>query len=423
MQDPIDRHHSINLDAEFVASSAIGVENAYFTGGNNGGYIPKFKRDDNYLVGSERYELEKDLKEQEQSLLSDLKEESSNYKTRLYLDSMAESVELDLNSTNIVHKYSLWDGTKVSNIKVVTDKNFSLYDIYIKITCKHDFTRKDLLTLKDLRFELEIGGQTIFYRDFFSIILLELIDDQDILIEPNVLYLKVFTFENMLYGIPNKFLAWHQVKIIIENIPKYSYWKYSEYSIDAIYSGKNIYSSDIKSEHLKTMSLPEQMIIETQETGTELMHFGKKIRLSCYHPVQMLMFFPYDPDYKEFNELDELDRIEIDSIGLFLNGFPIWFEKEELVHVHFMGLDLCILCIDEQFRDINKFKKYFKNELDLNTMKSINLSRIDTVEIVLECEPGIKNYDSDKEYNLFYTALYTNVLRIMSGMAGLAFCP
>ncbi len=423
MRDPIDYDYKHNsFTGECIADIAHGVENDYFTGKNKGVYIPRSKLNDNYLVESERYEIEKDLKEQEQSLLSDLKEESSNYKTRLYLDSMAESVELDLNSTNIVHKYSLWDGTKIGIINVETDRNFSLYDIYIKITCKHDFTRKDLLALKDLRFGLQIGGSTIFYRDFFSIVLLELIDDQDILIEPNVIYLKVFTFENMLYGIPNKFLLYHRVKIIIENLPKYNYWKYSEYSIDAIYSGKNIYSSDIKSEYLKNVCI-EQVIIQTQETGTELMHFGKKIRLAYNHPVQMLMFFPYDPDYKEFNELDELNRIEIDSVGLFLNKHPIWFEKEELVHVHFMGLDLCILCIDEQLRDIKKFKKYFNNKLDLDTMKSINLSRMDDVEIILECEPGIKNYETDKPYHLFMTGLYTNVFRMMSGMAGLAFCP
>lgn len=420
MQDPIDYKHD-SFTGEMMASYALGLQNDYFTGKNRGVYIPRSKLNDNYLVESERYEIEKDLKEQEESLLSDLKEESSNYKTRLYLDSMAESVELDLNSTNIVHKYSLWDGTKIGIINVETDRNFSLYDIYIKITCKHDFTRKDLLVLKDLKFGLEIGGSIILYRDFFSIMLLELIDDQDILIEPNVIYLKVFTFENMLYGITNKFLLYHQVRIIIKNLFKYSYWKYSEYSIDVIYSGKNIYSSDIKSEHLKSIDM-DQVIIQTQETGTELLQFGKEIRLVYNHPSQMIMFFPYDPDYEEFNELDELNRIEIDSVGLFLNGFPIWFEKEELIHVHFMGLDLCILCLDEQFRDINKFKKYFKNELDMNTMKSINFSSIDDVKIILEC--GIdKNYETNKPYHLFVTGLSINVLRMTNGMAGLVYAP
>lgn len=423
MQDPIDRYHAINLDAEFIASCAIGVQNVYFTGGNKGGYITKTKLNDNYLVESERYEIEKDLIEQEESLESDLKEESSNYITRLYLDSMAESVELDLNSTNIVQKYNLWNGKTKTKVAVeFNNKNFSLYDVYVKITCQNDFTRKDLLALRNLKFHLTIGGTTIYYRDFFSILLLELINDQDVLIEPNIIYLKIFTFENMLYGIPNKFLKYHEVHIeffglnIMECNPE-------KYSIDAFYSGKDIYLPDIKSEHLKGMCL-EQVIIQTQETGTELMYFGKNkwINAAINHPTQMLMFFPFDPNSFEKDEIDELEEVEIDSIGLFLNGHPIWFEKEDLIHIHFMGLDLCILCLDEQFRDIDKFKKYFKNDLDLNTMKSINFSRLDNVKFIFECGPD-KNYGTDKPFHLFYTGLNINVLRIMSGLAGLAYCP
>lgn len=418
MQDPIDRCHLISHEVEFIASQ-VGAQNNYFTGGNEGTYISKSKQTDNYLVELEKYELEKDIVEQDKSLLSDLKEESSNYKTRLYLDSMVSSIELDLNSTNIVHKHKLWDGKNKNKIEVDFDnRNFSLYDVYVKITCQNDFTRKDLLALKDLKFYLEIGGTTMYYRDFFSILLLELINDQDVLIEPNIIYLKVFTFENMLYGIPNKFLKYHEVHLSFGGLN--TIWcNHEKYSIDAFYSGKNIYLPDIKSEHLKDMSF-EQVIIQTQETGTELMHFGKKIRLAYNHPVQMLMFFPYDPNNEELDELDELERIEIDSIGLFLEGHPIWFEKEELIHMHYMGLDLCILCFDEQFRDINKFKKYFNNDLDLNTMKSINFSRINDVKIILECGPD-KNFNSDKEYHLFYTGLNINILRFMFGMAGLVY--
>ncbi len=64
---------------------------------------------------------------------------------------------------------------------------------------------------------------------------------------------------------------------------------------------------------------------------------------------------------------------------------------------------------------MEKFKKYVNNDLDMDTMKSINFSRIDSTKFVL-------NYNSDKKYNLFMTGMCINVLRIMSGMAGLAFC-
>ncbi len=59
----------------------------------------------------------------------------------------------------------------------------------------------------------------------------------------------------------------------------------------------------------------EQPVIQTQETGTETLYFNKKsIKLAWIHPVQMLMFFPYDPNQLERGEEpDELERIEIDK--------------------------------------------------------------------------------------------------------------
>ncbi len=187
--------------------------------------------------------------------------------------------------------------------------------------------------------------------------------------------------------------------------------------IDIIYSGKNLYLPDLKLEHIKTMRL-EQPVIQTQETGTETLFFNKKpIRLAYNNLVQMLMFFPYDTNQlQRGEEPDELERIELDSIDLFLDGKCTHYQSDQLIHAHFLGLDLCVLCFDEDLRDINKFKKYISNDndLDMKKMKSINFSVVDRAEIFL-------NYNSDKEFHLFMTALNTNILRMAGGMAGLAY--
>ncbi len=405
MKDPID--YKYNSDTgEAMAVVAYGVANKYFTGGNDGVYVPKSKRTDNYLVENEKYEIEKDLLNQEQSLISDLKEESSNYKTRLYLNSMNDGVEVDLGSTNVVETYKVWDGKKKISIITREEPTFSLYDIYVKITSTDDFTKKDLLNFVNVKFGLEIGGQPIFSRDFFSTILFEQLDDQDIFIESNVLYLRVFTFSNFFYGIPKTMLCWHNVNI---NIYGLNTLTHSKYLIDAIYSGKNLYSIDFKKEHIKVM---EQVVIQSQDTSLQIKS-GKKFSFLWNHPVQIIMFFLYEDSNES---TDELDRLEIESIGLYLNGHPIWWNGEEIIYMNFMGLELCILCIDDNFRNMDKFKKYVNNDLDMNTMKSINFSLIDTAEFVL-------NYNSDKKYNLFMTGMCINILRMMSGMAGLAFAP
>ncbi len=154
------------------------------------------------LAEKERNKIEKELNDQELDFVSDLKKESDNYNTRLCLDSMNDQVELDFNSTNVVKTARLWNGNnrKTTSVSIGFDQNFSLYDIYIKITSKEAFTRKDIIALKDIKFQLAIGGYDIFYRDFCSALFFELIDEQDILLEENIIYLKVFTFENMLYG-------------------------------------------------------------------------------------------------------------------------------------------------------------------------------------------------------------------------------
>ncbi len=305
---------------EYIASIASGPSNKYFIGGNNGCYIPKNQRNDNYFAEKERYEIEKELNEQEFDLSSDLKKESDDYNTRLYLDSMNDGIELDLNSTNIVKTGRIWDGKKLRSVIIRNQNpNFSLYDIYVKITnVKKSFTRKDLIDLSRMHIVIEIGGSQIFCKDFCSTLFFELLNEQDILLEDNILYLKVFTFENMLYGIPNKFL---EDNIVI----KLRFNNCSKFLIDVIYSGKNLYLPDFKQKHLETMIF-EQPIIQTQDTGTEFLYFNKKsVKLAYNHPVQMLMFLPHKEvpwgeSEEEPDEPDELEKIELDSIVLLLNG-------------------------------------------------------------------------------------------------------
>ena len=210
----------------------------------------------------------------------------------------------------------------------------------------------------------------------------------------------------MLYGLPSKVLQFHQVRLAIIGLDIDIHKKYT---IETIYSGKNLFSIDIKPEHLKQM---EQIIIQSQSKLINGIHSNKKFILDFFnHPVEILMFFLYDNSGKE---QDELDRLEIESIGIYLNNYPIWWEKEELIFINFMGIELCILCIDPQYRNITKFKKYINNDINMDTMKSINFSRIYDTQIVIE-------YNSDKVYNLFITGFNINELRFKSGMGGVAF--
>ncbi len=404
----IDRKYN-STQGEILAGLAVGSQNNYI-GGSGPAYIPKSSKS-NYLHELERYELEKDFADSEGHIKSDLEKENTNYNSRLEFSLINNMVQVDLDCENIVYQHKLWDGQKYTGCRLDQNKhtNFSLYDVYLKIEKKSgEFTKKDLLNLIDFSLWLEIGGSSVLNKDFISMCFFEHIEDNDIFIEPNIIYLKAFTFENMLYGIPYYFLKYHEIKII-SSTPA-NKLTYSDYSIDIIYSGKNLSSIDIKPEHEKNL---EQIIIMSQKMSCIVKDSKQKIKLKhLNHPVQLIMFFLWD----DKEEIDELIETEIYRFGLSLEDYYIWWEGEELIKINFMGINLYLVCFDPQLQNYNKFCLYVKNKFDPKTLRSINFSRIDDAGLIIE-------YDSNKKYNLYTNALNINVLRMMSGMAGLAFCP
>ena len=123
---------------------------------------------------------------------------------------------------------------------------------------------------------------------------------------------------------------------------------------------------------------------------------------------------PMDPNYSADSDYDELTNPEINAVGITLNGHYIWWESNELIKVNFMGIILCVVCIDPQLQNHNKFCNFFKNKFNPKSLKSINFSRIDKSEVVVE-------YDGTNQYNLFISGLHINLLRFCNGMAGLAY--
>ena len=414
--DFIDRKYDSRI-GELYAEIAIGTQNSILNKGTP--YVSKNKQSE-YLYDLERYELEKELNEIEISIKEDLKAEQSNFSSRLKYSLENNSAELDLCCENITWNEILWDGNEVYLPTIQKDKNnkenFSLYDIYFKIEKTNgEFTKTDMLKFIDFEIEFRIGGSPIIKKDFFTMCVFELLDNQDILIESNILYFKAFTFENMLYGIPIKFLDWHLVDIKSCGLKKELH---SKYKIDVIFSGKNLSNIDINLKYLNNNILFEQIIIQSQRNSDNNIKSGTKIRLGFNHPISSLIFFLYDnisghDNYNDIYDDFEFSNPEINSIGLCLNGGYIWWDNQELIKIDFMGIKLCIICIDPQLRDYNKFCSFTKNNFDPLTLKSINFSRIDDAHIIFE-------YDSDKKFLVYINGLNVNMLRMMHGMAGIA---
>ena len=246
-------------------------------------------------------------------------------------------------------------------------------------------------------------------------IFFELIENQNILIEPNIIYLKGFTFENFKYGIPKKLLKYHHIEIIANNLTEI----HSKYKIDVIFSGKNISNINIDFDKHQ-----EQIIVINNSFKVHNISSGKKFSIGNYtnHPSCMLMFFLYETsninEYTE-NIYDDFELVcpKINSIDLciFENTKGIQWEDYELINVEFMGIHISVLCFDPQLKDYNKFIQLLNNDFDIKELHTLNFLRIDDANIIL-------NFDSNKNFSTYVNLINFNNLVFGSGMAGLSYC-
>lgn len=404
---------------EVAAQIAIGEGNKYLGIDikNNKPYIYKDEQI-KYLENLENNDLEKEINNLDTYLKKEIEKE--NYNSRLKYSIENSFVDIDLNCENITWKENLWNGIlKYVLIDMKKREHFSLYDVYLTIEkTDGDFTCKDIINLINFRIEMEIGGCKLIQKEFLPMCLLELLENQEILIQPNLLYIKAFTFENFKYGISKYLMKYHDIKFISRGLNSNLH---SNYKIDIIFSGKDLSSLNINEEDFKGKQF-NQVVILSQSSTCENIISKQKINLNYNNPTSVLMFFLYDnldnnfDDTIKLDEPNDLQTPDIDAIGLqFNNNSKIWWEQDELIKVNFLGINLYIVCIDPQLRNYNKFISYIKNDIEPQTIKSINFSRFDKVEAIVE-------YSNSKSYNLFISGLHTNLFQIASGMGWMRFC-
>ncbi len=319
-------------------------------------YGGKKKKTDLYFAQKEKRRLEDEIREQESELNRDLKMGSEDYNTRLMLDSMYQ-VESEINATNIV-KTERWGGT---SLKLPDDPMFSLLDVYVKIVKKKDaFERYDVLHgLQNISFVLKNFKDDgwLFARHFISALGFELINKQDVLLEENVLYMKVFTFEKMRYGLPNYLYKGNPLVFdiwnggLIDKMP---------YDIEVIFSGKNIHLN----ESVKSSMISWHFVTNNFITGSvnHLLYRRSKIHIP-FDATEMIWFIMT----KEGKDYEQLEETGIQSVDFFVKDVDdgyVRFEKDEFIHVQIFGIDLYLLIFDEELRDIRKFQKYINNDFD-----------------------------------------------------------
>lgn len=122
MNELIDRKCRISK-GEQIGNTTLGIQNKLFT--ENEGII-----NIGYQNFENTYDLDKEIEDQEKYLRADLELGFDQYQSRLCFNSMHNSIELDLGSSNIIETYNLWDYGFKKN-KIILDMVIIPYMIFI----------------------------------------------------------------------------------------------------------------------------------------------------------------------------------------------------------------------------------------------------------------------------------------------------
>ena len=173
------------------------------------------------------------------------------------------------------------------------------------------------------------------------------------------------------------------------------------------------------------MMTHEYLITQLQHTGTEGWS-NNRIRLNFNHPVKELIWVAHQnkasADFNEYFKYESMktDRSLIKDAKLQLNG-----------HDRFNERDSSYFTLVQPFQHhtnvpmdaIHVYSFALKPE-DIQPSGTCNFSRIDNATLILNPTPEAKEYnetDANGGSTMFIYATNYNVLRIMSGMGGLAY--
>jgi hypothetical protein len=255
--------------------------------------------------------------------------------------------------------------------------------------------------------ELEIGGQLIDrqYGDWMHIwneLTLpegkktgfdKMINSSDKLYIP----LEFWFCRNVGLALPLIALQYHEVKVNIE---------FSDLTITSasLYADYIFLDTD---ERRRFAQLSHEYLIEqVQFTGEEQIGTGKAVKMSFNHPVKELIWRVSKSDYTEYRELD--------NAKLMLNGNDRFSERDgkyfTLVQPYQHHTN-----IPHTDHGIHVYSFALKPE-EHQPSGTLNMSRIDTASLQITNSTAGESADVMKLYAVNY-----NVLRILSGMGGLAY--
>lgn len=399
----------------------------------------------NYLKELEEYDMNNELENLEKSIESDLNLENSTYSENLKLSLENDSAEIDMGLENIVHTECMWNGATQMYEEIMISDRESLHDVYIKIEkLDGEFGKHDMYIFQKMdSIELNINyhQRRCLRMNILTCMIHELLKGNKIQQEPNIIWFKCFDLNKLscvMYFFHNIKLKIHSILYDLDISKSHLY---DNYKIDVVYSSKNKKIPDyLKNYRIEDYSLESHIKYINHQTHMNMDKkkclFNIKYCLGlvsvifcmfvdskyCKMPIHQSnsvkstnsdhLNYLYNQNYlDELNELDDLnyldglddldssDKLQMEKIILYLNGHPITYDKKQLIKIEFCGMIIYAICIDPKMKNKKTLISYMKSDFNIETLKSINFSRIDKIEISFD-------YKSEKKYNTSICCLF-----------------
>lgn len=191
-------------------------------------------------------------------------------------------------------------------------------------------------------------------------------------------------------------------------------FKYYDYFTDNI---NEDVSHDDKTNDIDKFS--NELIINSWSSNYWLKNSNNILNMYWSHPTQFIIFYIMRNKIEDDTAYIDTNYRTVNSVGIKPNGLGyIEWSSDELIQIEILGVPIYIICLDPQFRDINKFKKYMDCKINHKTCIGVNFSKVDNIKFKIDIDNPFDDYS---DYNISIYGLHTNILRQGGGLLGLSF--
>lgn len=361
-------------------------------------------------------------------------EKNLQFKDKLDYTQFYEENSFNDSLTQLFNGYDYADYTYIIESKIQNNEKMIfkltrncdiINNLFLQIDLDESFeglSIEEKYAILESEFDIEIGGSRIDKTSIINSLFVQICKGKSIVEKNNTIQIPLYDFNNMIFkhdkdlqkcrGLPLVCLSYMEVRVNL-TIPKIiTRFKYS-LVVNGLLNQTN--------ERRKLAQGSWEFLVYLNENFKEEYEENKfqKIRLPFNHPSKFILLYFKPKIYSNTNFFDfSTNYPNIENAELVCNSIScLTFSDadDEILSFDFFGIKIYILPYSHDIDSWEKIQKMFENHYENLNSSCINSSRIDNMYLTLDLS------ENSEGYNLIYNNVHFNVLRIMSGMLGIAY--